>query len=65
MNKMIKKILKAVTAIMALIFMVSVCSLDNPSWLPTIAMIVSFAWLALYGAANGYFEVGADNVQNR
>ena len=53
-------VLKTITWIMGIIFVLSMLSLDtpfSPSWVPTITMVASMAWLALFGLANGWFEV--------
>lgn len=56
------KVLKAITALAGVIFTLSVLSLDTPSWTPTIATVISGAWLVLFGLANGWLEVSANAV---
>lgn len=46
------KILKAVTTVAAIAFIVSGCCLDSQSWLPHIICGVSLLWLALIVIAN-------------
>lgn len=46
------KILKAVTTVAAVAFIVSGCCLDSQSWLPHIICGVSLLWLALIVIAN-------------
>lgn len=53
-----KKILKGITAIMGAICLLSALSLDCGSWVPTITLCISLAWLALYGEATGFFNAG-------
>lgn len=60
MKRRLKKvknfILKTITWIMGIICILSVCSIDSPTWIPTIALVVSMAWLIPFGFANGWFE---------
>lgn len=57
-SKKIKNfILKTVTGIALLIFFISAAALDNGSWIPTIMLVISGAWLTVFGLANGWFEV--------
>ena len=47
------KILKGITGIMAIVFVVSVCLLDSERIeIPLIAIAVSMIWLFLFGLAN-------------
>lgn len=57
-NRKIKNaILKSMAWAMGLIFLISACAIDSPSWVPTILCVVSAAWLALFAYANGMIEV--------
>ena len=47
-------ILKTITTIMAIIFIISACALDSHSWIPGILCAVSAAWLALFCYANDF-----------
>ena len=46
------KILKAVTTVAAIAFILSGCALDSQSWLPHIICGVSLLWLVLMVIAN-------------
>lgn len=59
------KVLKAITAIAGVIFTLSVLSLDTPSWLPTIATVISGAWLIVFGLCNGWFEGVGENAVHK
>ena len=50
-------ILKTVTWFMGTVWILSALSIDSPTWTPTITLIISGAWLALFGLANGWFEI--------
>ncbi len=41
------KMMKAITWCMAVIFILSVCSLDSPSWIPTIVCAISLMYLSV------------------
>ncbi len=56
LKKVRRFILISITWIMGIICLLSVCALDSPSWIPTIALAVSMAWLIPFGFANGWFE---------
>ena len=47
-----KKVLKAITIIAAIMFTLSVCSLDSDSYIPHILALVSLAYLGLFNYAN-------------
>ena len=47
-----KKVLKAITIIAAIMFTLSICSLDSDSYIPTIIAFVCEGWLALMAYAN-------------
>jgi|GEM_PF-2495465 len=50
-------ILKTITYFAALLFLVSACAVDSPSWIPTIVCCVCMIWLTLFAYANSdYFE---------
>lgn len=58
-NKTAKKIksfiLKTITCLMALVFVISISMLDSEVfYIPLIAMIISGAWLYLIAWANGF-----------
>lgn len=40
-----KKTKNTITAIATFTFLFSMCGLDSPTWIPTICMVVSLAWL--------------------
>ena len=56
MVRMLKKfknfMLKATTAVSAVLFMISVCALDSESIMPAIIAFISLGWLFLVVAAN-------------
>ena len=53
MKRKIKNaVLKTVAIVMALLFIISGCALDNHSWVQYIVCGVSLAWLALFVYAN-------------
>ena len=47
------KILLTITAIMAIIFLISLCCVDSDTYLFYFAALGSGAWLALFAYANG------------
>jgi len=53
-----KFILKLITAIALTVWFLSAFSLDAGSWIPTIMLVASSAWLIPFGLANGWFEIG-------
>lgn len=50
-------VIKTITYISGIVFMISVCSVDSESWIPIAPMIVSGLWLTVYAYCNGYFCV--------
>ena len=56
LKKVRRFILISITWIMGIICLLSVLSIDSPSWIPTIALVISMAWLIPFGFANGWFE---------
>lgn len=54
------KILKGITAVAAVLFLISVCFLDSESNVPCIVCVVCLVWIALFMIANrerlGYYE---------
>lgn len=41
-----KKTKNTITAIATFTFLFSMCGLDSPTWMPTISLAVSLAWIA-------------------
>ena len=57
------RILKTITTIMGIIFMVSICSVDSESYVPFIALLLSGTWLAFMAWANGWmYTKGGDEL---
>lgn len=56
LKKVRRFILLSITWIMGIICLLSVLSIDSPTWIPTIALVISAAWLIPFGYANGWFE---------
>lgn len=52
MRKMRKKVLKTITIIAAIMFTLSVCTLDSDSCIPIITAFICEGWLALMAYAN-------------
>ena len=50
--KMKNKILKSITYVMAIIFIVSVCLIDSHTWIPYIVCCVCLAWFILFMFVN-------------
>ena len=46
------KILKAITGVVSVAFIVFGCALDSKSWLPAIVCAVCLVWLSLFVVAN-------------
>lgn len=60
-----KKILKAVTAAAAAVFIIAGCMLDGTKWTDALAAwAISGAWLALYAYVNGYMDIDNDRRRN-
>ncbi len=57
MSRIKNFVLKAITYFAGAVCLLSALSLDSPTWVPTITMCISGAWLVLYGIANNWFEV--------
>ena len=49
-------ILKSITWIAGILFLLSACAIDSPSWIPTIVCVVSMAWLGVFAYANRDME---------
>ena len=50
------EILKAVTIVAAIVWLVSLTMLDAPSLKPFAIFMTATAWLAYFGWCNGWFE---------
>lgn len=57
MYKVKNLILITTSILMGALFMFSVASLDSPSILPLVSLIISGTWLAAFAAANGALEI--------
>lgn len=57
MYKVKNLILITISILMGALFMFSVASLDSPSLLPLVSLIISGTWLAAFAAANGWLNV--------
>lgn len=56
-NKIKNFVLKTVTSIAGIIFVLSICALDSPNFvLPVVCLLVSGLWLAVFSWANGYLD---------
>lgn len=60
MYKVKNVILITISLLMALLFAFSVASIDSPSLLPLVSLIISGTWLAAFAAANGWLDVGEE-----
>lgn len=49
-------ILKTITSVAFILFFVSACAVDSPSWIPTIVYMICMAWLAVFAYANGMMD---------
>ncbi|MBE7053870.1 MAG: hypothetical protein E7391_06330 [Ruminococcaceae bacterium] len=47
-------VLKTITKIMAVVWLLSMTALDSESSIPVVACFISLAWIALFMYANGY-----------
>ena len=57
LRKILKMIVKAITAIMAIVFVLAACAADSEAWLPVfVVLLISGSWLAFVTWANGWFE---------
>lgn len=55
--KISKMIVKAITVIMAVMFVLAACAADSEAWLPVfVVLLISGSWLAVVAWANGCFE---------
>ena len=56
-NKIKNFVLKTVTWIAGIVFVLSILSLDSPNFvLPVVCLMVSMLWLAVFSWANGYMD---------
>ena len=53
---MISRILKLVTVVDGLVFILAASCLDSISWIPAIVAGATLGWLAIYAYANNWFE---------
>lgn len=51
-NKTRNKVLKTITTISVIIFMLSICSVDSGTLIPYITAIISLIWICLFTYAN-------------
>lgn len=59
-------ILKAITTIAAVAFLLGACALDSDSKLPAIVCLISLMWIFVFCLANGYisfYERGDGDVE--
>lgn len=59
-KRKMKPVTKAITAIVAVIFAISACSLDSASYLPMKVMVASMVYLVAVGIRYGIFEEVGD-----
>lgn len=58
-----KIILKGITYIMGIVCLLSELSLDSePYLIPAITLVISGAWLWIFGLANGWFETAGEDI---
>ena len=55
-NKVKNTILKIITYLMAILFILSLIALDSENIIPIISLATSGTWLFLIGLANGYIN---------
>lgn len=55
---MLKYIFKALNILVGFICMASLCAVDSPSWMPTIAFVLSGAYLGFLAYRNGWMYGG-------
>jgi hypothetical protein len=48
MKKKRKSLFDYITAFMGVVWLVSACSVDSDSWLPTIICLIASLWLGMY-----------------
>ena len=53
-------ILKSITYVAFVLFLLSACAVDSESWIPTIVLFVSMSWLSLFAYANGEWMEGVE-----
>ena len=53
-------ILKSITWVASILFLLSACALDSESMIPSIVLLVSMGWLALFIYANSEWIEGAE-----
>ena len=51
--KLKKYIINTITAVMVLVFFLSVAAIDSESWIPFVTLFVSLGWIWLVAWANG------------
>ncbi len=57
-------ILKAISYIMGLVFMIGASALDSEGTnIPFLMVVVSMAWLTLFAIPNGYFGMDGDDYE--
>ena len=59
-HKIHNYIIKPISCVMSLIFIISMSGLDSESWLPAIACVVSMGWLVVYAWATGMLNDGCE-----
>lgn len=59
------KVIKTITAVMAVVWLVSVSMADSASYKPMITLAISTAWLVYFFWCNGWFVGVNDYVYNR
>lgn len=64
MRKMIRFAANAFTWAVFMVFILSILALDNESWVPTIALILSGGWLTLVAWVNDWMCSGIDESYN-
>lgn len=57
LRKISKMIVNAITAVMGIVFVLSMCAADSEAWLPVIiAFVISGSWLTVVAWANGWLS---------
>lgn len=63
LRKIKNALLRIITLLAALIFIMSVCAIDTDSWWPLIITAVSLAWLGLFYYVNDdYYSKRRDEI---
>ena len=57
-RKAIKIAIDTFSAIVGLVFVVSMCALDSETWIPVICTVISGAWLTFYAYCKDWFYTG-------